>query len=565
MFPQDPDSDEKAMLAQAHDLSDCSNTNYWCANLNHTILDVNGWPDLIIESPFIGARHPELEAAALEKGIPIIKLTMKYSTEDAQEKGFIEIIQRFEELARALGVSDVTAAAAQDKAALCAEIESFKPVALQAQSRGVRAMAGYLPYGAASPNGNIGGWLATPDKDPVLMMLEELGMPIMHSDTTFDDYWENMGEASWKASDENGISATGLTSTGGRTGGRVKVPCEPPRRCDPRTLDWYSNSAAHTCLVLAVWRTDPVDFWLYDARVTLDFTSSNFAAAWPHPAVVAKQYAQWPANGHLFSYRHATTVLASVREKLAVAQKLDPLETTCTAVDQSNDEYRGLAPGEYACYNPVSYAMCLHSPPPLSPPLPPRPPPPPPRPPPPPSPPPPSPSPPPAPISIPSPVVLTMTARGSVSDYADTSALRGKFATAAGVDAALVTIAVEAGSVLITATIAVPTSTTAAAVQASLTASLGTAASASAALGITVESDPVIAEQSSPLTDTASNIKDDGIDDGAVAGIAVGCLFVGLLIGAGAVFLRFKWNPIIKRHKSFEVDVAERRKEEEKL
>ena len=174
-------------------------------------------------------------------------------------------------------------------------------------------------------------------------------------------------------------------------------------------------------------------------------------------------------------------------------------------------------------------------------------------------------SPPPAPISIPSPVVLTMTARGSVSDYADTSALRGKFATAAGVDAALVTIAVEAGSVLITATIAVPTSTTAAAMQASLTASLGTAASASAALGITVESDPVIAEQSSPLTDAASNIKDGGIDDGAVAGIAVGCLFVGLLIGAGAVFLRFKWNPIIKRHKSFEVDVAERRKEEEKL
>ena len=330
VFPQDPDATEQAMLAQALDLSACSKTNYWCSSLNHTLLDVNGWPDLIIESPFIGARHPELEAAAKERGIPIIKLTMKYSTEDAPMKGFIEIIQRFEELARALGVSDVTSAAANDKAALCAEIEAFKPVALKAQSRGVRAMAGYLPYGAASPNGNVGGWLATPDQDPVLMMLEELGMPIMHSDKPFGDYWENMGEASWQASDEKGISATGLTSTGGRTGGRVKVPY-------------------------------PVDFWLYDARVTLDFTSANFAAAWPHPAVVAKQYAQWPANGHLFSYSHAATLLAGVREKLAVAQKLDPLETTCTSVFQSDDEYRGLAPGEYACYNPVSYAMCEQS------------------------------------------------------------------------------------------------------------------------------------------------------------------------------------------------------------
>jgi len=39
---------------------------------------------------------------------------------------------------------------------------------------------------------------------------------------------------------------------------------------------------------------------------------------------------------------------------------------------------------------------------------------------------------------------------------------------------------------------------------------------------------------------------------------------VGLLIGGGVVFMRFKWSPIVKRHKSFEVDLAERKKEEEK-
>ena len=63
---------------------------------------------------------------------------------------------------------------------------------------------------------------------------------------------------------------------------------------------------------------------------------------------------------------------------------------------------------------------------------------------------------------------------------------------------------------------------------------------------------------------TESNVEGSDLDDGGIAGIAVGCLIVGLLIGGGVVFMRFKWSPIVKRHKSFEVDVAERRKEEEK-
>ena len=54
------------------------------------------------------------------------------------------------------------------------------------------------------------------------------------------------------------------------------------------------------------------------------------------------------------------------------------------------------------------------------------------------------------------------------------------------------------------------------------------------------------------------------MDDGEIAGVAVGCLIVGLLIGGGVVFLRFRWSPVVKRHKSFEVDLAERKKEEEK-
>lgn len=86
-------------------------------------------------------------------------------------------------------------------------------------------------------------------------------------------------------------------------------------------------------------------------------------------------------------------------------------------------------------------------------------------------------------------IVLKLTASGSVSDYQDTSNLKQSIATAAGVSASDVTIKVEAASVIITATIKVPASTTSAAVQASLNSKLGTAADASAALGITVESE----------------------------------------------------------------------------
>ena len=89
-------------------------------------------------------------------------------------------------------------------------------------------------------------------------------------------------------------------------------------------------------------------------------------------------------------------------------------------------------------------------------------------------------------------IVLTLTASGSVSDYSDTSSLQQKFATAAGVDKSFVTISVAAASVIITATITVPASMTAAAVQTSLSSTLGTADKASAALGITVESDSTI-------------------------------------------------------------------------
>ena len=89
-------------------------------------------------------------------------------------------------------------------------------------------------------------------------------------------------------------------------------------------------------------------------------------------------------------------------------------------------------------------------------------------------------------------VVLTMTASGSVSDYSDTTSLQSSIAAVVGVNASAVTVTVAAASVLITASIAVPASTTPAAVQTTLSSNLGTAAAASTVLSVTVLSIPTV-------------------------------------------------------------------------
>jgi hypothetical protein len=116
--------------------------------------------------------------------------------------------------------------------------------------------------------------------------------------------------------------------------------------------------------------------------------------------------------------------------------------------------------------------------------------------------------------------VLTLTASGSVGDYSDTSSLKQSVAAAAVVDVWFVTITVAAASVLISATITVPESTTAFAVQSSLLFTLGgSTESASAALSVTVESSPTVAiavpPSARPLAPPPSSPWEDTPIDGA--------------------------------------------------
>ena len=142
-----------------------------------------------------------------------------------------------------------------------------------------------------------------------------------------------------------------------------------------------------------------------------------------------------------------------------------------------------------------------------------------------------------------------MTASGSVSDYADISSLQTRIAQLAGVDASFVALRVEAASVLIIATIAVPASTTASAVQSALSSSLSTAEAASSALGITVESLPVIT-----TANTASADLEAEEDSGTliIAVTAGGCSAVFLLAVGVLGFV------LVKRSQRAQIDRARR-------
>merc|ERR1712021_92537 len=76
----------------------------------------------------------------------------------------------------------------------------------------------------------------------------------------------------------------------------------------------------------------------------------------------------------------------------------------------------------------------------------------------------------------------------------------------------------------------VPAATTAASVQTLLSSKLGTAATASAALGITVESNPTM---------IATEVQQESSDSGLTAGVAIGAAIGGIvLLGVVGLILR---------------------------
>ena len=288
---------------------------YWCTGNGEMtpILDATGWPDYILVGPYGGMwpltgtyGDPYVLGNATARGVKVITILDNYNdgalgvgTDLSVRAGYIEITKRYEELATFLGA---TANLDSEKRAFCAEMNSFKATAAAAATRGVRAMGTFAPYVSVT-GGVTMGYLYDAITDQVSFMLEELGMQILHNN---------------------------------------------------------SGYAPHDAATLG--KHYPIDFWLYDVRVTLDFISDTFSTAWPHPALVADQYARYPNGGHIHSYEHGTEILKHVGEALGKAQRIEPT-TPCTEVaDVTDVHYRtvGLGRGQYACPKPVEYDWCVN-------------------------------------------------------------------------------------------------------------------------------------------------------------------------------------------------------------
>lgn len=264
----------------------------------------------------------ELVGNATEVGIPIVVLKNAYEGDEEsaatdQPLDMIAMVERMEELALALGAIEDETVVGNDKESLCKAADSFRQTALAAQEKGVRSMASYMPYIGGNPKGMTGAFLPNPDRDPVLSMMQNLGMPIIYNEHS-GSYWESRaGDYSPGAGN---LQATNTTS--------------------------LSGSALYN-----------VDFWFYDDRVSLDFLSDEFAKDWPHPAILEQQYAYWPSNARILSYKHAAEILGIVEGRLAEAERVTPA-TECTAFDGVPGAPRDLAPGEYSCATIKPLAFC---------------------------------------------------------------------------------------------------------------------------------------------------------------------------------------------------------------
>jgi len=319
IFPADPNDAERAFLDLiTGDLSPtCSSSNYYCDSIDIEYLNDVGWPDVMIFGGLYSSLlNDEIKGNATDRNVPIIVLSNDYSGEVEEEKGvldMVEMIERMEELALALGVTEPKMVE-EDKKALCIAAESFQATTKKAHDAGVRSMASYMPY-MEQPDGVAGGFIPNPDRDPVLSLMQNLGLPILYNEHG-GEYWEN------------------------------------------RAGDYTDGSGNFHANATASLSGDPyhVDFWLYDDRVSLDFLSEKFSKSWPHPALLAKQYAYWPAVARILSYRHAAEILTIVGSQLEDAKQVTQA-TECT-MPADYSKARDLAPGEYSCFKVIPIDFC---------------------------------------------------------------------------------------------------------------------------------------------------------------------------------------------------------------
>lgn len=318
-FPKDPTPEELQFLASTTNLSPNCPTGARCNEIDTDLLrQVDADYVLTLgyrhQVRYIGDYVKEIEDII---GKPVIYLDVSQTGPDCKPgkedrcygKSMIDLIHQIEKLAFAMGISP-PASLERDRQNLCEASAAFREAAKKAHLRGVRAMAAYIV-----PGEDESTHLANPPDDMVLRMFEELGMPLMH----------------------------------------VECDLKPNEETCP--LGFFWETVANTNMTnfqgTGVPKY-PIDFWLYDDRITLTVLDPKFGTEiYPNKAFREGQYAYWPIGGGSLSYRHAAEILNIVTPSIASAQRLYEPTGCEDGVDVSGVAHRtvGLDGGEYACYD----------------------------------------------------------------------------------------------------------------------------------------------------------------------------------------------------------------------
>ena len=157
-------------------------------------------------------------------------------------------------------------------------------------------------------------YAAQPTADPILTMLEQLGVPMVH--VNVNDPRDNKGSGHWEWINFN-QSETG----------------------------WQ----AQTLLADGSGPIYNTDIWLYDTR-THEATMSGDGpgAQFDHPAWQAGQVAPWPI-GSTWSYEYGTRILNQLRAVFDRSVRVTE-QTTCTVHTAGAGAANKLAPGQWACH-----------------------------------------------------------------------------------------------------------------------------------------------------------------------------------------------------------------------
>ena len=234
---------------------------------------------------------PELEAL----GIPIINV-------DVAGKSYLTVIESFQRLAIAMGDPpnlDLDTHCHEMQAAIL----SMEGAARRLWAEGIRTTA-------ISISGDQ-IFAAEPSHDPILIMLEQVGVPVTHIATN-----------------------------------------------DPRGGYWeyipFNGTGDGTSIITDKY---PTDIWLYDARYYDAHTrEDNRPWTFDDPGWNAGQLAPWSVDSS-FSFERGTRILNTLRNKFNSASRIRPV-TLCTLGDVTASP-SVFAAGQWACHDPkYSFPKC---------------------------------------------------------------------------------------------------------------------------------------------------------------------------------------------------------------